>query len=736
MANSTASRLNLLRFEPRIKILHFTWIAFFITFFVWFNHAPLLGAIRDSLGLSDDEIKTLLILNVALTIPARVIVGMAVDKLGPKRMFSVLLVISGILCLMFAFAHSFQTLAITRFLMGFAGAGFVIGIRMISEWFPARQVGVAQGIYGGWGNFGSAAAAMSLPAIALAFGGEGTIPARVIVGMAVDKLGPKRMFSVLLVISGILCLMFAFAHSFQTLAITRFLMGFAGAGFVIGIRMISEWFPARQVGVAQGIYGGWGNFGSAAAAMSLPAIALAFGGEDGWRYAAGISGVTALVYAAIYYMSVSDTPKGSTYFAPRKTGAMEISSPGDFILYSIMQAPLFLALGLLAWKLGPMNSGLLSGQLVILCYGGLALLYAWQIYTALRINAHVFSEEVPEIDRYSYTQVAVLNLAYMVSFGSELAVVSMLPLFFVDVFGMSAVEAGILAASFAFTNFIARPAGGWFSDVYGRKKTLLVLIAGIAAGYIAMSQFAPQSWLPYVVAVTMICLGLALLYAWQIYTALRINAHVFSEEVPEIDRYSYTQVAVLNLAYMVSFGSELAVVSMLPLFFVDVFGMSAVEAGILAASFAFTNFIARPAGGWFSDVYGRKKTLLVLIAGIAAGYIAMSQFAPQSWLPYVVAVTMICSLFVNAANGAVYAVVPLIKRRMTGQIAGMVGAYGNVGAVLFLTVLSFVNAQLFFLTIAASAVVTLIAILLFLREPKGQMAETLPDGTVQLIDVE
>lgn len=492
MANSTASRLNLLRFEPRIKILHFTWIAFFITFFVWFNHAPLLGAIRDSLGLSDDEIKTLLILNVALTIPARVIVG-----------------------------------------------------------------------------------------------------------MAVDKLGPKRMFSVLLVISGILCLMFAFAHSFQTLAITRFLMGFAGAGFVIGIRMISEWFPARQVGVAQGIYGGWGNFGSAAAAMSLPAIALAFGGEDGWRYAAGISGVTALVYAAIYYMSVSDTPKGSTYFAPRKTGAMEISSPGDFILYSIMQAPLFLALGLLAWKLGPMNSGLLSGQLVILCYGGLALLYAWQIYTALRINAHVFSEEVPEIDRYSYTQVAVLNLAYMVSFGSELAVVSMLPLFFVDVFGMSAVEAGILAASFAFTNFIARPAGGWFSDVYGRKKTLLVLIAGIAAGYIAMSQFAPQSWLPYVVAVT-----------------------------------------------------------------------------------------------------------------------------------------MICSLFVNAANGAVYAVVPLIKRRMTGQIAGMVGAYGNVGAVLFLTVLSFVNAQLFFLTIAASAVVTLIAILLFLREPKGQMAETLPDGTVQLIDVE
>ena len=62
-------------------------------------------------------------------------------------------------------------------------------------------------------------------------------------------------------------------------------MGFVGAGFVIGIRMVGEWFPARQVGLAEGVYGGWGNFGSAAAAMSLPTLAMVFGGENGWRYA-------------------------------------------------------------------------------------------------------------------------------------------------------------------------------------------------------------------------------------------------------------------------------------------------------------------------------------------------------------------------------------------------------------------------------------------------------------------
>ena len=492
MANPGTAKLNLLRNEPKIKILHYTWIAFFITFFVWFNHAPLLGSLRSTFGLSDQEIKTLLILNVALTIPARVVVG-----------------------------------------------------------------------------------------------------------MLVDKLGPKLMFTCLLTISGVLCLLFAFSSSFEMLALTRFLMGFVGAGFVIGIRMISEWFPARQVGIAQGIYGGWGNFGSAAAAISLPTIALMFGGEDGWRYASGLSGVVALLYAAIYYFSVSDTPKGSTYFAPKKTGAMEVSSPGDFILYSIMQAPLVLALALLAWKLGPDNLGLLGALSV--------------------------------------------NLVYF---------------------------------------------------------------------------------------------GLALLYCYQIYTAYRINADIFKEKVPEIDQYSFAQVAVLNLAYMVGFGSELAVVSMLPLYFVDVFDMSAVMAGILAASFAFTNFIARPAGGWLSDVYGRKKILLFLLAGLTCGYLAMSQFLSTTWVPYVVIITLLCSLFVNAANGAVYAVAPLIKRRMTGQIAGMIGAYGNVGAVLFLTVLSFVSPNIFFLTIAGTGVLTLLAVLIFLKEPKGQMAETLPDGTVQLIDVE
>ncbi len=222
----SASKFSLLSFSGKTKTLHLTWFAFFLSFMVWFNHAPLIASIKDAFGLSMQEVKTLLILNVALTIPARIIVG-----------------------------------------------------------------------------------------------------------MLVDRLGPRITFSALLFISSFICLFFAFADSYETLAISRFALGFVGAGFVIGIRMIGEWFPARQVGIAEGIYGGWGNFGSAAAALSLPALALLYGGDDGWRYAVASTGALALIYSVIYYKMARNTPKGSTYFKPKKTGAMEVTSRSDFFFY-------------------------------------------------------------------------------------------------------------------------------------------------------------------------------------------------------------------------------------------------------------------------------------------------------------------------------------------------------------------------------------------------------------------
>ena len=52
--------------------------------------------------------------------------------------------------------------------------------------------------------------------------------------------------------------------------------------------------------------------------LVCPLLALWIGGDDGWRYAVAITGFIALAYGVIYFFAVTDTPKGSTYFKPKK----------------------------------------------------------------------------------------------------------------------------------------------------------------------------------------------------------------------------------------------------------------------------------------------------------------------------------------------------------------------------------------------------------------------------------
>lgn len=477
--------------QPRIKILHLSWFAFFISFVMWFNHAPLMASLRETFSLSKEQVAALLMLNVAFAIPARIAIG-----------------------------------------------------------------------------------------------------------IFVDKLGPRLMYTILLAVSGVFCLMFALSTSFAMLALSRFLLGFAGAGFVVGIRIISEWFPARESGIAQGIYAGLGNFGSAAAAVTLPSLAFWFGGADGWRWAVASTGVIALIYAAIFYLSVSDAPKGSTYFSPKKLGSMEVTSKTDFVLYCLMQAPIVLIMTFIVWKLGPSNLKLLPESATLPLYIGLVALYAFQLFDTWRINKDIFSKPVDALQRYRFSQVMVLDVAYFITFGSELAVISILPLLFKDMFGLSLAAAGFLGASFGMTAFFARPIGGWLSDKYGRKITLAVLLSGTAVGY---------------------------------------------------------------------------------------FGMSAMSAN----------------------------------TGIGFALLA----------------TVFCSLFVNASNGATYAMLPMIKRRLTGQIAGMVGAFGNVGGVVFLAIFAATNPSTLFLIAAGGAMISSLLVAFFIQNPKGHIAETMPDGSVALIEV-
>jgi NNP family nitrate/nitrite transporter-like MFS transporter len=126
--------------DDRMKVLHYTWLAFFISFFTWYNMAPLATTMLEEMNwLTAQHIAALGILNVALTIPARIIIGNLLDRYGPRLVYSSLLIVMSIPAFIFAFADNWLQLMISRLVLGSIGASFVIGIRMVSEWFSLQK---------------------------------------------------------------------------------------------------------------------------------------------------------------------------------------------------------------------------------------------------------------------------------------------------------------------------------------------------------------------------------------------------------------------------------------------------------------------------------------------------------------------------------------------------------------------------------------------------------------------
>src|SRR3990172_12110083 len=171
MASTDSERMgwgDLLRFgRADIVALHKTWFAFFLTFFVWFNMAPLATTIIKDTGLTLEQLKVLAICNVALTVPTRVFIGMLCDRIGPRKTFCIVMWSMAFPCLWFAFASSYTEMLISRLILSAVGTGFVVGIAMTSLWFKPRDAGFSQGVEAGLGNWGSSLAAITMPILAL-----------------------------------------------------------------------------------------------------------------------------------------------------------------------------------------------------------------------------------------------------------------------------------------------------------------------------------------------------------------------------------------------------------------------------------------------------------------------------------------------------------------------------------------------------------------------------------------
>jgi MFS transporter, NNP family, nitrate/nitrite transporter len=242
-----------------------------------------------------------------------------------------------------------------------------------------------------------------------------------------------------------------------------------------------------------------------------------------------------------------------------------------------------------------------------------------------------------------------------------------------------------------------------------------------ALGLLAWRLAQPKIHFLSITGMYVVWAALAALYAYQTYQAWDVNKEVVTGQKtysPQ-ERYNFRQVALLQFTYITNFGSELAVVSMLPMFFEKTFKLDHGMAAMVASSYAFLNLVSRPSGGLISDKLGsRKWTMTLLSAGIGVGYMIASRIdGSWSWVAAAL-VLMMTAYFAQAGCGGTYSIVPLIRPEMTGQIAGNVGAYGNFGGVVYLTIHSLYGDAALFTTMGLAALVCTFCCAFFLREPQ------------------
>jgi len=146
------------------------------------------------------------------------------------------------------------------------------------------------------------------------------------------------------------------------------------------------------------------------------------------------------------------------------------------------------------------------------------------------------------------------------------------------------------------------------------------------------------------------------------------------------------RVWILFLAYGACFGIEITIDNIATLYFVDNFHLGLKEAGIIAGTFGMMNIFARALGGMFGDKAGKKFGLqgriFVLGAFLFCEGLGIMLFSAMDVLPWAIATMLLFALFLKMSNGATYSVVPFINNKAIGAISGIVGAGGNVGAVL------------------------------------------------------
>ena len=145
---------------------------------------------------------------------------------------------------------------------------------------------------------------------------------RVVNGLLVDRIGPKRSgaISQIIVIAGLFTAWMMGVSSFAGTLALGVVLGFAGASFAIALPLASRWYPPQHQGKAMGL-AGMGNSGTVLAALFAPGLAKLFG----WNAVLGLACIPLSIVFVAYMVMAKDAPdapapkKLTAYLEPLKT---------------------------------------------------------------------------------------------------------------------------------------------------------------------------------------------------------------------------------------------------------------------------------------------------------------------------------------------------------------------------------------------------------------------------------
>jgi ACS family hexuronate transporter-like MFS transporter len=140
-------------------------------------------------------------------------------------------------------------------------------------------------------------------------------------GPLIDRLGTRLGYALCIAWWSAASVLHAFARGAVSLGFFRFLLGAGEAGnWPAAIRIVAEWFPARERALASGIF----NSGSAAGAILAPPLVAWTLLRFGWRYAFAGIGILGFIWLAFWW---------PTYRTPPRTPASSSRPPSPIALF-------------------------------------------------------------------------------------------------------------------------------------------------------------------------------------------------------------------------------------------------------------------------------------------------------------------------------------------------------------------------------------------------------------------